>query len=126
DDGEPTKQAQARRLLKPENQRDLVISAQVRGVFYVTVRRKLAVVLPEREAVLLIESMRQLPIVPIDSSLVSVAIAASREWQISYWDALIVAAAQASGCEVLLSEDLSDGAVYSSVRVENPFKNSGS
>jgi predicted nucleic acid-binding protein len=43
-------------------------------------------------------------------------------YQISFWDALVVQAAQASGAEVLYSEDLSDGQTYGSVRVVNPLR----
>lgn len=42
--------------------------------------------------------------------------------QISFWDALVLQAAQASGAEVLYSEDLSDGQTYASVRVINPVR----
>lgn len=42
-------------------------------------------------------------------------------YRVSFWDALIVQAAQVSGADVLYSEDLSDGQHYGSVRVENPF-----
>jgi predicted nucleic acid-binding protein len=41
--------------------------------------------------------------------------------QISFWDALVVHAAQLSGADVLYSEDLSDGQAYGSVRVVNPL-----
>jgi predicted nucleic acid-binding protein len=40
-------------------------------------------------------------------------------YQTSFWDALVIQAAQASGAEVLYSEDLSGGQVYRSVRVVN-------
>ena len=40
-------------------------------------------------------------------------------FQISFWDALVVHAAQMSGAEVLYSEDLSDDQVCGSVRVVN-------
>ena len=43
-------------------------------------------------------------------------------YQISFWDALVVQAAHASGAEVLYSEDLSDGQTYGSVRVINPLR----
>jgi predicted nucleic acid-binding protein len=46
-------------------------------------------------------------------------------YQISFWDALLVQAAQASGAEILYSEDLSDGQAYGSVRVVNPVPNRG-
>jgi predicted nucleic acid-binding protein len=45
-------------------------------------------------------------------------------YQISFWEALVVQAAQASGAEVLYSEDLSDGQAYGSVRVVNPLRQS--
>lgn len=41
---------------------------------------------------------------------------------ISFWDALVVHAAQASGAEVLYSEDLADGQLYGPVRVVNPLR----
>src|SRR5262245_1345102 len=50
------------------------------------------------------------------------AIDLEARYQISFWDALIVQAAQASGAEVLYSEDLSDGQVYGSLRTVNPFR----
>jgi len=41
--------------------------------------------------------------------------------RVSFWDALVLQAAQISGAEILYSEDLSDGQHYGSVRVVNPF-----
>jgi len=41
--------------------------------------------------------------------------------QVSFWDALIIHAAEISGASVLYSEDLSDGQRYGAVRVMNPF-----
>ena len=50
------------------------------------------------------------------------AIDLEARYQISFWDALVVQAAQASGAETLYSEDLSDGQTYGSVRVINPLR----
>ncbi len=50
-----------------------------------------------------------------------------RAWQVqdrhalSWWDALIVAAAQASECSILLTEDLQPGQLLGGVRVVDPF-----
>jgi len=41
--------------------------------------------------------------------------------QLSYWDALIVAAGQRSGARYLLSEDFQPGRAYDEIRVLNPF-----
>jgi predicted nucleic acid-binding protein len=49
------------------------------------------------------------------------AIAGGRAWGISFWDALIIRAAEASDCARVLSEDFANGAQYGSVTVENPF-----
>ena len=42
-------------------------------------------------------------------------------YQISFWDALVIQAAQMAGAEILYSEDLSDGQRYGTVRVKNPL-----
>jgi predicted nucleic acid-binding protein len=43
-------------------------------------------------------------------------------YQISFWDAMVIQAAQLSGADVLYSEDLSDGQKYGSVHVINPLR----
>jgi predicted nucleic acid-binding protein len=42
--------------------------------------------------------------------------------QLSYWDALILAAAQRCGARYLLSEDFQSGRHYGDVEVLNPFE----
>lgn len=42
-------------------------------------------------------------------------------YQISYWDAAILAAAEELGCTKLYTEDLNHGQTYESVQVINPF-----
>ena len=49
------------------------------------------------------------------------ALELEERYQISFWDALVIIAAQACGAQVLYSEDLSDGQVYGSVRVVSPL-----
>lgn len=41
--------------------------------------------------------------------------------RLSAWDARLLAVCAKSGCAVLISEDLQDGAEYAGVRVLNPF-----
>lgn len=121
DADEPVKQARARALLSPATSDALVTSAQVLGEFYVTVTRKLARPVAHDTAERMVDRMAQIPVVSIDADGVRAAIAGSRSWRVSYWDALIVVAAQSAGCSRLLTEDLADGSVYGGVRVENPF-----
>lgn len=43
-------------------------------------------------------------------------------WQLSLWDAMILAAAQASGARELITEDLNHSQDYGGVRAITPFK----
>jgi predicted nucleic acid-binding protein len=122
DGADPTKRDRALALLGPSAGANLVVSTQVLIEFYVVVTRKLAVPLAADAAQAMVDQMARLPVVPADTQLVTTAMAGSREWRISLWDALIVRAAEVSGCGLILSEDLTHGAVYGSVRVENPFR----
>jgi predicted nucleic acid-binding protein len=49
------------------------------------------------------------------------AIALQDRYQLSFWDAMIVASAMALGCEILWSEDLSPGQSFATVIIRNPF-----
>ena len=50
------------------------------------------------------------------------AFAIEDRFQVRFWDALLLASANAAGCSHFLSEDLSDGQVYGAVTVVNPFR----
>jgi predicted nucleic acid-binding protein len=54
-------------------------------------------------------------------ALMRAALAARAAAKLSFWDALIVAAAAGAGCEALITEDLNPGQVIAGVRVVNPF-----
>ncbi len=43
-------------------------------------------------------------------------------YQLSFWDALIICAAETAGASILYSEDLSPDQTYGSLRVVNPFE----
>jgi predicted nucleic acid-binding protein len=59
--------------------------------------------------------------VAIQGSLLAEAWAAQDRFQLSFWDALIVASARASGADRLLTEDLSDGQRLDGLTVIDPF-----
>ena len=72
-----------------------------------------------------LEWMEQLdgrPCISIDPDLVRLAATISIRYQISYWDAGILAAAEALAAEVVYSEDLQHNQMYRTVRVEIPFR----
>jgi len=122
DGADPAKQARARAVVSPSPDTDLVVSSQVLSEFYVTVTRKLLRPVAAEDARRMLEQLRRLPVVAIDAEHVLDALDGSQSCGISYWDALIVVAAQTAGCTRILSEDLADGGSYGNVRVENPFR----
>lgn len=122
DSDEPDKQERARAVLTGIEADDLVLSSQVLGEFFVVATRKLARPISPDAAGEFVDRLARLEVVAIDAGLVKRAIAASIEWGLSYRDALIVRAAEAAGCERILSEDLAHGRRYGQVVIENPFR----
>ena len=59
--------------------------------------------------------------VVIDIDVIESAWALEDAHSLSFWDALIIAAAQVARCDTLLSEDLADGETYGGVTVLSPF-----
>jgi predicted nucleic acid-binding protein len=59
--------------------------------------------------------------VAIDGAVLEFGWKLQDRYQLSFWDALIVAAAKAAGCGYLLTEDLQDGQDLDGVKVLNPF-----
>lgn len=94
------------------------ISVQVLQEFYVNfVRRGHR----SEEALALVGDFSLLPVIDNSLSLFRLGVALQTRWQLSLWDAMIVAAAQASGAREILTEDLNHGQNYGGIRVVNPF-----
>ncbi len=51
-----------------------------------------------------------------------VAVDIMERWQLSWWDALIVAMAQAAGAQILWTEDLNAGQHFGELTVRDPFR----
>src|SRR5688572_32767339 len=58
---------------------------------------------------------------PVDEVLLRRAREIEQRYRVSWWDSMIVAAAQLQDCVLLLTEDLQDGAVFGAVTVRSPF-----
>ncbi len=58
----------------------------------------------------------------LDAEVLTRAHEIETRFLLNWWDCLIVAAARAQGCVLLLTEDLQDGANYGGVIARNPFK----
>jgi predicted nucleic acid-binding protein len=59
---------------------------------------------------------------PLTTALHAQAVVLARNSKLSFYDALIVAAAIDADCEILCSEDLQDGQKFGTLTVENPFR----
>ncbi len=66
----------------------------------------------------LLETLR---VVSPEPSMVRRAVELKALFQLSFWDASILAAAESAGCRRLFSEDLNDGQSFGGIRVINPF-----
>lgn len=97
------------------------ISSQVLHEFYWNVRRKFPSQLSAGDARAEVRRYQHWQPWPVDHATVEAAWAVESRWQLSYWDALMVAAAQQQGCQWLLTEDLQHELKIDDVCVINPF-----
>lgn len=103
-----------------------VLSTQVLQELCVNLRRKMARPWTVEETKDLISTYLDWQIVVNTPDSVIHAMAIETRHHISFWDALIIDAAEKSGSSILYSEDLSDGQLYGSVRVVNPLTETAS
>jgi predicted nucleic acid-binding protein len=120
DQKEAQKKEKARKILKKiiEAHRP-VISTQVIKEFYIVATTKL-----KAEQLIvknIIHNFRNMEVVNNDLPLIEQAIDVSVISQLSFWDSLIIAAAEKANCEFIFSEDLNAGQTYRGVVVVNPF-----
>jgi len=54
--------------------------------------------------------------------LIRRAVEIKAAYQVSFWDACIIAAAEYAKCRVILSEDMNAGQFYSVIVMQNPFE----
>jgi len=101
-----------------------VISTQVLQEFYVTVTRKIPNPLSPSKARSILECYRCWHVELNDSYAILLASEIEERYMLSFWDALIVAAARNAAVEKILTEDLNHGQKIEGILIENPFLNS--
>ncbi len=100
---------------------ELRLSAQVLSEFAMTAMKKGKPPLSASETLIQIDLLSRQQVVPIDASLVRLAVDRVQTSRISYWDALIVEAAIQSGATILYTEDMHHGMRYETLELRNPF-----
>lgn len=97
------------------------LSTQVLQEFYVTVTRKLARPLDRAAARQIVREYGRWRLQPIRAEHIIIASEIEERYQLSFWDALMIASAQQMGATRILSEDLQDGVVIAGVEIRNPL-----
>ena len=97
------------------------VSRQVLHEYYVTVTRKLRPGLPLEEARSDVRTLFLWLSAVDPEAVIESAWTFQDRCSLSFWDALILAAAQSMGCGVLLSEDLPAGQELEGILVVSPF-----
>ena len=120
DQFDPVKQKKYRSLLETlVDDFQGVISTQVLQEFYVTAVKKLGA-----DPLLIkdiLHAYERFEIVIITPDTIREATDCSIINRVSFWNALIIVAAESAQCEKLWSEDLNDGEIIRGVRIENPL-----
>lgn len=114
------KQMLAREIMKTVVEEEIpVISTQVLQEFYSATTSKLK--LDKIIAKNIMHNFHHIEIVQIDLNLIEQGIDISILSQISFWDGLIIAAAEHANCSIIYSEDLNNGQIIRGIKIINPF-----
>src|ERR1700690_2312754 len=107
-------------ILEKLPQASTFLPVQVLGeLFHVLVRK--AGRSPERARAAILGWQDAFPLIETSPAVLLVAIDLAAHHRLSIWDAVVLSAAAAAGCRLLLSEDLQSGFTWNGVTVANPF-----
>jgi predicted nucleic acid-binding protein len=104
------------------NNRSGTLSTQVLQEFYVTLTRKLPKKLPVHDSREIIRELLSWPIYQITPVDIVKASELEEKYGYTFWDSLIITAAQNTNAEILYSEDMQDRQQLDNLRIINPFK----
>jgi len=98
-----------------------VVSTQVLQELCINLRRKASSPMPAEEVRLLVREYSTWEVVTNTSASVLRALDLEMRYKTSFWDELILQAAEDAGASILYSEDLAAGQGYGAVQVVNPL-----
>jgi predicted nucleic acid-binding protein len=102
------------------SEHDCVLTIQALAEFFTVVARK-GIVSPRSAAEQVEDWMTTFPLVAAGEGALQTALRLSVQGKLAFWDAMLLATAGQSGCDLVLSEDMHDGATIEGVLVRNPF-----
>jgi predicted nucleic acid-binding protein len=117
-----SKRDAARRIIREQISGESgVISVQVLQEFFAASTSKIQQPISADEALEFLHFISVMETVAPDFPMVVSAVRLHRRCSLPFWDAMIVQAAMAANCKVLLSEDMQDGLQIDSFTIRNPF-----
>ena len=117
---ERQKRTRASDVLKEE---EMCLSVQVFREFYHQATRPMGRLrMTQEQPQTFLDPFVGLPSMPVTRELFNRAAQVANRYGISYWDAVILAAAVVQGCDGVYSEDLNEGQSYDGMLVIHPFR----
>jgi predicted nucleic acid-binding protein len=101
--------------------RNGILSTQVLQELYITLTRKVTSPVTGTVARRLVRNYLTWDLVLNDGAIILYAGEIADNYQLSFWDGLIVAAAYSKNAAIILTEDMNHGQVVEGIRIENPF-----
>lgn len=115
------KQAIARKIvIDAINGSGCLISAQVLNEFSNVALLKLQMTVAE--VCKFVSMFKRMNVVSLDFEWTERALDIKGRYDIQFFDSLLLAAAEANGCDEIFTEDLNDGQIYCGIKAVNPFK----
>ena len=97
------------------------VSTQVLQEFYVTVTQKLGKPVSKSDAREIVRDYAQWVATPTTAQTIIRASEISERWRLSFWDSLILAAAEEQDCSTVFTEDLNSDQSVPGIQIINPF-----
>lgn len=107
-------------VMGARNSSGYVISSQVLNEFSNVAINKLKKT--RLEARVFVELFMEINSVAVRPEWTVRALDIMEQYGLQFYDSLLLAAAESSGCDEILTEDLNDGQVYCGIKAINPFK----
>ena len=106
-------------LLELEKTSSIVISTQVVKEVSAVLLRKYHY--PVDDLKVLLSQMERFEVVETPMSVIRNGVDIMQSYQVSFWDALICAAAHQAKCTAIITEDMNDGQKILGMRIRSPF-----
>ena len=124
DESEPEKLPIAQQVLWLAHERGAVLTTTALGEFFWVMSRK-AKVAPLKARRIMADLITMFSVVGYGVDALDAAALAVAGGRFSFWDAVLLTAAEEAGCTICFSEDMKDGARLEDIVVRNPFGPAG-